>query len=90
MKTAIGKMKSNKAVGIDGLGAELFKVGVDENVGILKKLFDKIWVQERVPDEWLKGIIVKLPKKSDLMDCNNWRGITLLVVASKNICEGNF
>ena len=26
------------------------------------------------------GVIVKLPKKGDLTDCNNWRGITLLSI----------
>jgi len=26
---------------------------------------------------------VKLPKKGDLTECNNWRGITLMVVAAK-------
>jgi hypothetical protein len=31
----------------------------------------------------LKGIIVKLPKKGDLKVCDNWRGVTLINVASK-------
>jgi hypothetical protein len=26
---------------------------------------------------------VKIPKKGDLSDCNNWRGVTLLSVMSK-------
>ena len=30
-----------------------------------------------------KRIIIKLPKKGDLSDCNNWRGVTLLSVPSK-------
>ena len=30
-----------------------------------------------------KGLIVKLPKKGDLAECGNWRGITLLPFASK-------
>ena len=33
--------------------------------------------------EWLKGNICKLPQKGDLSDCNNWRGVTILNVASK-------
>ena len=76
-------MINNKAAGSDGLPAEFFKVGIEENTRIMKKLFGKIWEEERVSDEWLKGNICKLPKKGDLSDCNNWRGVTLLNVASK-------
>jgi len=32
---------------------------------------------------WRKGIIVKLPKKGNLSDCNNWPGITLLSTPGK-------
>jgi hypothetical protein len=36
-----------------------------------------------LPNEWTKGIIIKLPKKGDLTNCNNWRGIALLFSLSK-------
>ena len=29
------------------------------------------------PTSWVKGIIVPVPKKGDLSDANNYRGITL-------------
>ena len=35
------------------------------------------------PKEWKEGIIIKVPKKGDLSQCKNWRGITLLAVISK-------
>ena len=35
------------------------------------------------PKSWSKGLIVKLPKKGNLRECTNWRGITLLSVISK-------
>ncbi|XP_061191552.1 uncharacterized protein LOC133199698 [Saccostrea echinata] len=35
------------------------------------------------PDDWKVGLILKLPKKCDLADTNNWRGIILLSVTSK-------
>jgi hypothetical protein len=36
-----------------------------------------------LPDEWKKGILTKLPKKGDLTNCYNWRGITMLSLPSK-------
>ena len=36
------------------------------------------WENEEQMQSWTKGLIVKLPKKGDLRDCGNWRGITLL------------
>jgi hypothetical protein len=81
--TAIDGQKNNKACGEDGVKAELFKVVPRETSKILGKLFEKIWQEERVPEDWLRGLIAKIPKKGDLKDCNNWRGVTLLNVASK-------
>jgi len=42
-----------------------------------------VWQQEAVPVDWRRGVIIPLPKKGDLTDCNNWRGITLLSVSGK-------
>ena len=32
-------------------------------------------------------MIIKIPKKGSLSDCNNWRGITLLFVPSKSFAK---
>ena len=36
-----------------------------------------------MPKTWKQGLIVKIPKKGDLTECRNWRGITLTSVPSK-------
>ena len=90
IKSCIGKMKSNKAAGCDGVAAELYKACPDEIAKVLDKLFSRIWEVEKIPEEWLRGIIVKLPKKGDLRVADNWRGITLLVVALKIFARGLF
>ena len=36
---------------------------------------------EKSPTEWKEGLIVKFPKKENLRDCDNYRGITLLCIA---------
>jgi hypothetical protein len=40
-------------------------------------------MEGRFPKDWKEGIIVKIPKKGDNRNCNNWGGITLLVVIGK-------
>ena len=37
-----------------------------------------IWDKEELPQEWKRSIIVPIHKKSNQMDCNNYRGILLL------------
>ena len=46
-------------------------------------LFCKIWQEEEIPTEWKEGYLIKLPKKGDLSNCANYRGITLLSVPGK-------
>jgi len=46
-------------------------------------LFTEIWEKEDVPSAWRDGYLIKLPKKGDLSNCSNYRGITLLSVPGK-------
>ena len=40
-----------------------------------------------MPADWTKGVIIRIPKKGALGNCNNWRDITLLSVPSKNLAK---
>ena len=86
---AIRKLKNNKAPVEDGVCAEMLKAEENVTPKILHKIFQDIWETEDIPQSWKKGLIVKLPKKGDLGDCNNWRGITLLSTTSKKTQEYN-
>ena len=59
------------------------KTDVEVTVDILHPLFEQIWNEEKFPEEWKEGHLIKLPKKGDLTNCNNYRGITLLVIVGK-------
>jgi len=50
---------------------------------MLYPLLEKIWEKEKIPEDWEEGLIIKIPKKADLSNCNNWRGVTLLSTPSK-------
>ena len=45
-----------------------------------------MWSSERVPEDWKKGVIIKLPKKGDIAICSNNTGIILLRIAGKVFC----
>ncbi|CAG2231730.1 unnamed protein product [Mytilus edulis] len=72
---AIKALKNGKSPGQDNLNEELFKVDPELAAEILQSLFTSIWEGKIIPDDWTKGIIIKLAKKGALSDCNNWRDI---------------
>ena len=85
VKAAIKAMKSGKAGGADGVTAEMLKAEEAETPRLLMCIFREIWESETIAEAWKTGLIVKLPKKGDLVDCNNWRGVTstLFPITSK-------
>ena len=80
---AIKSLKTGKAPGPDGIPPEALKADIQTSTDMLHPLLVKIWETETVPDDWRKGLLVKLPKKGDLSSCNNWRGIMLLSIPGK-------
>ena len=65
----------------------MFKAEEDRLPLILVKLLDKTRESGMIPSEWKNSLIVKIPKKGDLSDCENWRGITLSPIALKIFCK---
>jgi len=84
-------MKRNKAPGPDGIPVEFFKAffcnhDIEERFTstgkCLEIIFNKIW-EGSFPNEWNSAFIVSIPKKGDLSNCNNYRGISLINVGLK-------
>lgn len=80
---SIAAMRSGRAGGIDGVTADMLKSEMKYGPALLTSIFEEIWDSETTPEDWKTGLIAKLPKKGDMSDCNNWRGITLLSLTSK-------
>jgi len=55
--------------------------------------FPRKLISKNMPEDSKTALMVKLVKKGDLSNCNNWRGITLLSPTSKEewrrTCKGN-
>jgi len=72
---AIMGLQNNKTAGLDEISAELLKYGSSNTIGALTSLMNSCWKEKCAPDDW-RRVIIKLPKKGDISDCNSWRGIT--------------
>ena len=59
------------------------KADLDTATEFLHGLFEKVWEEDKLSDDWKKGLIMKLPTKGDPRDCKNYRGIMLLSVHGK-------
>ena len=83
IRRAIKSFKNGKALGEDMITAELLKSDLEFTTDRVKKLIDTIWSLEKVPLKWKRGLVIKIPKKGNLRECKNWRGVTLSPVVSK-------
>lgn len=81
--SAIKSLKRGKSSGIDMLNSEIFMEGREILAPILCRLFNFMFDNSIYPESWTKGLIVPVPKKGNLNDVNNYRGITLTSIFSK-------
>ena len=83
IKKAMKQTKKGKQGGFDGVTEEMLTADIDSSAQVLNKLYEKVWDEEQIPEDWKKGLISKIPKKGSLTECGNWRGITLSSVPAK-------
>ena len=63
-----------QAAGLDGIPPEAIKADLETSAEMLYNLFGKVCHNE-ISDDWKEGYLIKFPKKVDLKECKNWRGI---------------
>ena len=83
LESALKQCKSNIAAGINDVNSNMLKLEAEAAVNWLKITSDQIWLEETVPADWRKQIIVPIYKKSSKLECTNYREISLMSVASK-------
>ena len=75
-----------KAVGPDGVSFELFKITLNGDPALRRRLLDivvRIWGGVEVPQQWKDVIITVLHKKKGWTECGNYRGISLVAHAGE-------
>ena len=72
-------MKKGKSAGVHNIPAELVKAGGENVITALTTTSNKIWLT----GEWTPSLVITLPKKGDLQQCQNYRTISLISHPSK-------
>ena len=71
---AIRSMANGKTVGPDGVSFELFKITLNGDPVLCRRLLDivfRIWRGNEVPQQWKYAIIILLHKNKDRTECGN-------------------
>ena len=84
VEKAIKRLSSGKAPGADSIPAEVYAAGGPLLLEKLTELFQSVWNQEKIPQDFKDASIVHLYKrKGNRQACDNHRGISLLSIAGK-------
>ena len=80
-----------KADGPDGVSVELFKITLNGDSALRRRLHDIvvcIWRGGEVPQQWKYYLIIMvLHKKKERTECGNYRGISLVAHAGKIVLK---
>ena len=79
VKNALRRMKKGKAVGPDELPVEVWKCMKKIGIKFLTRLFNRLLMGERMPEEWRRSVLIPIYKnKGDAQCCGNYRRIKLM------------
>ena len=79
VKNAVRRMKKGKAVGPGELPVEVWKCMGEMEIKFLTRLFNRLLMGERMPEEWRRSVLIPIYKnKGDVQCCGNYRGIKLM------------
>ena len=79
-------MANRNSVGPDDLPAEVIKLFLDGDQGLLRDfhaIIMAVWQTGEAPQQWKDATIKVLFKKGDTLECGNYRGISLVAHAGK-------
>ena len=80
---ALTKTKSKKSGGPSGLSPGFVKLLPDRWILFLTSLFERIFSSGEYPDAWRLSRLITIHKKGDLLNTNNYRGISIMDCVGK-------
>ena len=76
-------MKKGNSAEVDNILAELVQASGQDVITALTTIYNKIWQSGEWPIPWIQSLIITLPKKGNLQQCQNYRTISLISHPSK-------
>ena len=63
IKKGMKELKRGKAAGVDNIPPEVLKVDLDITANMLHSLFEKIWNEGEMPNDWKCGPLIKYQRR---------------------------
>ena len=73
VEAAVQSLKKGKSAGVDNIPAELVQAGGENVITALMTICNKIWLTGEWPTPWTQSLVITLPKKGNLQQCQNYR-----------------
>ena len=83
VEAGVKSLKPGKSAGVDNIPAELLQAGGETMIDVLLDICNKIWQTGEWPTPWTQSLVITLPKKVNLLQCQNYRTISLISHANK-------
>lgn len=84
IQKAVKDLKTRKAPGIDpSIAAEALKYGNEQLLRGVTDICNQVFKEKIAPKQFTTNLIVPVPKKGDLTQMTNYRGISLMSIIAK-------
>ena len=72
-----------RSVGVDNIPEELVQAGGETVIVAFTAICHKIWQTREWPTPWTQSLVITLPKKDNLQQCQNYQTISLISYPDK-------
>ena len=85
MEAAVQSFKKGKSAGVGNILAEVVQAGGEDVITALTTVCNKIWQTGEWQTPWIQSLVITLPKKGNLHQCQNYQMTSLTGHQSKVI-----
>ena len=78
VEAAVQSLKKGKSAEVNNIPAELVQAGGEDVITTLTTICNKIWQTGEWPTPWTQSLVITLPTKGSLQQCQNYRTIILI------------